>query len=1003
MISCQEEDKGTYAVALRIFIIRKSDGTGSKADLNYQKALLEEIDAAFSPHRIYFLLNCISYIDDTFVYDNVRTNQEGSNYLLNSGLQDDSYVTLLIHGDLNGSGVANTGSNTAFAGAGIFDESIGKWRSDVVHELGHCLGLVHTHRGNGENGGIPDLVDGSTCCEAGDFICDTPPDPNNFANVLGSTDCTGEENPTLTDPSGTPYTNVSLSNYMSYNRFVCSDWEFTPEQGNAMRHVLAEGPGHIFTKRPDALFHSSLTDVTGSRTYDTDVRVIANAGVRFTDATIQIPPFRKIIVDAKSRLYSLGSTFTASDQNCGLAYPFWSGIEVAGNETEASSNTIISMTNSTISLANNGIYYPSIDQEKPVLPLIFLRGMTFTDNRVSLNLASDNVLGSIENQYWVQLCDDCDFTITDQYPETVLPVSSAIKLGYSRDFWCIDCDLQLPELKPSFAAVPAIDIVQTRLSLRSNCPSVASSPYECTGEEAERSSITNYQQAIRLTDSDNSHIINVDFNNVKNGILANTSPSLLVQNSTFDINNQNERDGFAILLANSPSFVIDKNIFETSELSNISSRAIVAINTGGSDAFISDNYYEDFSREIIYAIGGNSSVENGGVSGLRVFCNDFNNPDNNGFGTGPFDIGVFSGGSIARLQGDVDFPAGNKFSEGLNANGLHIRNQGNQLIEYAYATANNAVRAIPLVTSNVNRIESDNEVECFQFPDSQGDNIVGEPRIADLYGEVVQLLADLQTSSSPGVKEGIKRTLSRKNVQLSIRLVSQEKYLEKDTNSAANLEHLLSIAGMRQGYLATFHESLLRSRYGDYEAHKAFIDNASPPANSNEKFTAGFNNYRTALNIVEEANIDHRSLTDFSPKQLEQLGKMAADAPSGMGGGYSAGLLGVYYDTYLERPEESYLKQLNSEDVQLEDQPKVQEDFPKVTISPNPATDQIVIEKASAGSIIKIMDLQGRLLQQREATSQRELMSTGGLKAGVYLVNIRSRDGDTQTQRLIIQ
>ena len=52
--------------------------------------------------------------------------------------------------------------------------------STVAHEMGHCLGLYHTHNGTGDNNGTPELVNGSNSSTAGDYITDTPADPNRW-------------------------------------------------------------------------------------------------------------------------------------------------------------------------------------------------------------------------------------------------------------------------------------------------------------------------------------------------------------------------------------------------------------------------------------------------------------------------------------------------------------------------------------------------------------------------------------------------------------------------------------------------------------------------------------------------------------------------------------------------------------------------------------------------------------------------------------------------------
>jgi len=56
-----------------------------------------------------------------------------------------------------------------------------------IHEFGHLFGLLHTHgavnnaqvNANDPNGNYwAECPDGSECCTLGDYICDTPPDPN---------------------------------------------------------------------------------------------------------------------------------------------------------------------------------------------------------------------------------------------------------------------------------------------------------------------------------------------------------------------------------------------------------------------------------------------------------------------------------------------------------------------------------------------------------------------------------------------------------------------------------------------------------------------------------------------------------------------------------------------------------------------------------------------------------------------------------------------------------
>jgi hypothetical protein len=101
----------------------------------------------------------------------------------------------------------------------------------LAHELGHLLGLPHTH----ETTSGAELVNGSNCTTAGDGICDTPADPNlGLAGMMNATTCayTG----TVTDANGQPYAPLT-NNVMSYGPFNCIT-SFTPQQFNVMHYVV---------------------------------------------------------------------------------------------------------------------------------------------------------------------------------------------------------------------------------------------------------------------------------------------------------------------------------------------------------------------------------------------------------------------------------------------------------------------------------------------------------------------------------------------------------------------------------------------------------------------------------------------------------------------------------------------------------------------------------------------------------------------------------------------
>ncbi len=97
--------------------------------------------------------------------------------------------------------------------------------STLAHELGHFFGLQHTFGKSPYENTTLEKPDGSNCIEEGDFICDTPADPNGKINKK----C---EYIGLSDAKKYDF-NPPITNYMSYYRNDCKN-EFTLGQYASM-------------------------------------------------------------------------------------------------------------------------------------------------------------------------------------------------------------------------------------------------------------------------------------------------------------------------------------------------------------------------------------------------------------------------------------------------------------------------------------------------------------------------------------------------------------------------------------------------------------------------------------------------------------------------------------------------------------------------------------------------------------------------------------------------
>ena len=229
----------TFALRVFFHVIRESNGTGGQSLENVQAAF-EILNNDFNPHHIFFLWDgTIDYINNSALYN----LPDESVFQLNSHYNGiDIY---LYSDDPLGFGVASgVGSGTAFiVGGSFFKIPYPSYVTShvVSHEMGHVLALFHTHHGTsvGERDEMTcaELVDGSNSAECGDFVTDTPADPNlNFDVSSVTYQWLGSGQ----DENGDDY-NPDTRLIMSYTDIRCMSY-FSEGQGERMRQAISVLP-----------------------------------------------------------------------------------------------------------------------------------------------------------------------------------------------------------------------------------------------------------------------------------------------------------------------------------------------------------------------------------------------------------------------------------------------------------------------------------------------------------------------------------------------------------------------------------------------------------------------------------------------------------------------------------------------------------------------------------------------------------------------------------------
>ena len=210
-------------IRLHFVVFREDDGSAPAATDSDVIGQMERMNSDFAEYKIYFEYTW-EYVNSTLFRYNGNDTLMKQLHAVSPATQCNVFVTSLNGG--YGTFAWDSDALTAQGGIVIGSSAFGDYTSIMSHEMGHNLGLWHTHHGVSEVGTCSpcwEPADGTDGDTTGDFCSDTPATPVDF-------DCA---HPTDSDTcSGAPWAPTLPESFMSYGN---SCWTlFTVHQASRM-------------------------------------------------------------------------------------------------------------------------------------------------------------------------------------------------------------------------------------------------------------------------------------------------------------------------------------------------------------------------------------------------------------------------------------------------------------------------------------------------------------------------------------------------------------------------------------------------------------------------------------------------------------------------------------------------------------------------------------------------------------------------------------------------
>ncbi len=262
-------------VRVYFYIVADNDGSNAAATPAQIENEFSQLINDYAANNLCFANMGFRYIYSTNINNNINCDNPASYSALNPWLVPNC-ITVFFQQALGANGGGSYGGN-AYAIPNTFCSvatgNINQGRT-TSHEVGHCLGLLHTFEpANGfEN------INGNNCSTTGDRVCDTPSDPWARGACFSRSGCSYTGN--CIDGNGATNFSPPYTNIMSYWwGGGCVPTNFTAGQYARVNNFLATNAGLIATLVP-----ANVT--SGPSTYNNVYAMIAAVNTVTTTGSV---------------------------------------------------------------------------------------------------------------------------------------------------------------------------------------------------------------------------------------------------------------------------------------------------------------------------------------------------------------------------------------------------------------------------------------------------------------------------------------------------------------------------------------------------------------------------------------------------------------------------------------------------------------------------------------------------------------------------------------------